>query len=104
MHNVAIRFYTVFTGVLSLTLASHHVYHVQPDDKLCVQLPCPILQDTIDHHYMYFKSNTTLLFSEGWYSHFHDDLIVHNVNNISLIGTLNTSDPTSPVSVIKCLS
>ena len=52
---------------------------------------------------MFLKSNAKLLFSEGEYSHIQGDLIVQNVTSISLIGTPNTSDPASPVSVIKCL-
>ena len=101
VHNAAIMFYTVLTGVLSLTLATHHVYHVQPDNKLCVQLSCPTLQHIIDHHHMYFMSNTTLLFGEGEYNHVQGDLIVQNVTNFSLI--CNTSDTTSPVGIIRCL-
>ena len=103
VQNVAIKFFVVLSGVLSLTLATHHVYHVQPDDKLCVQLPCPTLQHIIDHHYVYFMSNTTILFGKGEYNHIQGDLIVQNVTNFSLIGAPNTSDPTSPVSVIRCL-
>jgi len=43
------------------------------------------------------------MFAAGDYFHDHSDLIVCNVTNFSLVGTPSTSDPTSPVSVIKCL-
>ena len=93
----------MLAGLLSSTMATitYHVHHVQPDDKLCVQLPCPTLQNILDHSHMYFKSYTTFLFVEGEYYHIRTDLQIQNVINVSLIGTPNISDPTSPVSVIR---
>ena len=96
-------FCNVFAGVLVTALATYHTYHVHPNDKLCVQLPCPTLQNMVDRSYMYFRSNTTLLFAEGKYYHISSDIIIQNIINFLLIGTPNITDPTSPLSVIKCL-
>ena len=48
-------------------------------------------------------SDTTLLFDQGEYYHIQEHFTIQNVTNLSLIGTPNSSNPTSPVRVIKCL-
>ena len=91
----------VLGEVLVTALAIHHTHHVQPTNKLCV--PCHTLKDIITLSYKYFRSNTTILFADGKYYHTYSDMIIQSIVNFSFIGTANTSDPTSPVSVIKCL-
>ena len=90
-------------GMLTCTFATHRTHQVQPDDKLCVQLPCPTLQNIVDHSKFYFKSYTTLVFVEGEYYHVQTDLNITNVNNFSLIGAPNASDVSTPLSIIRCL-
>ena len=48
-------------------------------------------------------SDTTLLFEQGDYYPIKGNFTIQNVTDVSLIGTPNTNDPTSPVSVIRCL-
>jgi len=83
-------------------LSVHNAYSVQPDDKFCAQLPCYELKYFIKYSHFFFVSNTTLFFSEGEYYYFLGNLMIQNVTNFSLIGTPNISDPTSPLSVMKC--
>ena len=101
---VAILF-AVLTGVLTVTCASHNVYHVQPDDA-CEQQPseiCHTWQLFVSHSDLFFKSNAKFLFAEGEFFHSEGDLIVQNVTNLSLIGTGGTNNSVPPISVIKCL-
>ena len=96
---------SVFVGVLTVTVATHNVYHVQPDDVCKEQSSetCHTLQHFINNSRLFFTSNSIFAFAEGDFFHNQSDMIVQNVTNVSLIGTLNTSDPTSPVSIIRCL-
>ena len=93
-------FYIVLSGVLTLTLTTCYVYHVQPDDKLCVQQLCPTLQDIINHNYTYIRSNTTLMFGIGVHHHNKGDLIVQDVTNFSLLGAPSA---TGTHSTVRCL-
>lgn len=48
MHIILLSFTAlILIGVLTLTIASFYVYHIQPDDKLCLQSPCLSLQEII---------------------------------------------------------
>ncbi|XP_065908603.1 uncharacterized protein [Dysidea avara] len=89
---------SVFVGVLTVTVATHNVYHVQPDDVCKEQSSetCHTLQHFINNSRLFFTSNSIFAFAEGDFFHNQSDMIVQNVTNVSLIGTLNTSDPTSP--------
>ena len=100
---VIILSYFSLAGLLTIVLAVHNQHHVHPDDTLCLQPPFHTLEYFTNNSDVYFVSYTTLLFGQGEYYHTKSDLIVQNVINVSLIGTPNTTDPTSPVSVIKCL-
>jgi len=96
---------TIF-GAINLEatgIRAHKTYAVQPDDVFCAQPLHHQLQYFVNNSHLYFISNTTFYFAKGEYHHFHSDLIVQNITNFSLIGTPNTSDPASPVSVINCV-
>ena len=98
-------FYVLFAGlltILTIILAAHDQYHVHPDDTPCLQPPCHTLEYFTNNSDEYFVSDTTLLFDQGDYYHVKGNFIIQNVTNVSLIGTPNTSDHTSPVSVIRC--
>ena len=98
-----IIFYISLAGLLTIVLAAHNQYHVHPDDTPCLQPPCHTLEYFTNNSDVYFMSDTTLLFDKGEYYHIIGNLTIQNVTNISLIGTPYFSNPTSPVSVIKCL-
>ena len=102
---VAILF-AVLTGVLTVTRASHNVYHVQPDDTCNQQSSeiCHTLQFFAIYSDLFFTSNAMFLFAEGEYFHSESDLIVQNFTDLSLIGTGSTNDSLPPKSVIRCLS
>ena len=77
-------------------------YIVTPDDgdHYYVNTTCHHCHNL--QHYLlnvtkYFTSNTRLLFLPGIY-HLHNDLIIHNIYNISLMGTANDI---TPVSIIQ---
>ena len=90
----------LFAGLLTVGLAAQ--YQIHPDDTPCLQQPCHTLKYFTDNSDEYFVSNTTLNFIEGEYHHIQD-LTVQNVTNLSLIGTPNISNPTVPLSTIKCI-
>ena len=95
--------YILLTGLLTIVLAAHNQYRVHPDDTPCLQPPCHTLEYFTNNSDVYFVSDTTLFFGQGEYYHLQNHLIIQNLSNFSLIGTPNTNDPTSPVSVIRCL-
>ena len=95
---------SLLAGLLTIGLAAHNRYHVHPDDIPCLQPPCHTLEYFTNNSDEYFVSDTTLLFGQGEYDHTLNHFTIQNVTNFSLIGTPNTNDPTSPVSVIICLS
>ena len=76
------------------------VYTVTPDDPNTTCHHCHNLQHYLLNATKYFTSNTQLLFLPGIH-HLHTDLIIQNVNNISLVGS--TSNATKDV-VIQCSS
>ena len=93
-------FYASLAVLLTIRVAAHHVH---PDNIPCLQPPCHTLEYFTNNSDEYFVSDTTLLFDQGEYYHIKVNFTIQNVSNFSLIGTPNTSDPTSPVSVIRCL-
>ena len=100
---VIIMFFALLAGLLTIGLAAHNQYHVHPDDTPCLQPPCHALEYFTNNSDVYFVSDTTLLFEQGDYYPIKGNFTIQNVTNVSFIGTPNTSDPTSPVSVIRCL-
>ena len=76
----------MLTGVLTVTHASHNVYHVQPDDACNQQSSeiCHTLQFFANYNDLFFTSNAMFLFAEGEYFHSESDLIVQNVTNLSV--------------------
>ena len=95
--------YFSLSGLLTIVFAAHNQYHVHPDDTPCLQPPCHTLEYFTNNSDKYFVSDTTIFFNIGLYYLKQNHLAIQNVTNVSLIGTPNTSDPTSPVSVIRCL-
>ena len=92
--------------ILILLISLRHVvistiYNVIPDDhnSTCNCNHCHTLQHYLLNISKYFTSNTQLLFQPGLY-HLHDDLIIQNVHNISLIGS--TANGTTLNTVIQC--
>ena len=83
---------------LLLIVTTSVVYNITPDDSRCSH--CQNLK-----HYVqsvnYIASNTQMNFLPGLH-HLPTDLIIQNVNNISLIGS-RTND-TTPNTVIQCTS
>ena len=82
-----------------LHTADSTVYTVVPDDYYYPNSTCHHCHNL--QHYLlnttkYFISNTQLLFLPGLH-HLHNDLIIQNVRNISLIGTI-------PNTVVDCNS
>ena len=95
----------MFIGLLTVTFATHNVYHVQPDD-VCKEQPsetCHTLQFFINHSDLFFKSNSIFVFGEGNYFHSKGDLTVQNVANLSMIGKGSSDGSVVPGSVINCL-
>ena len=85
-----------------LLITTCTVYIVTPDDHYYPNTTCHHCHNL--QHYMlnitkYFTSNTQLLFLPGLH-HLHTDLVLQNVNNISLIGS--TVNGTILNTVIKC--
>ena len=85
------------------TLSTGTVHTVVPDDHHHPNTTCHHCHNLL--HYLlnttkYFTSNTQLLFLPGLH-HLHTDLIIQNVDNISLVGNGTTND-TTPEVVIQC--
>ena len=76
------------------------IYNVTPDDTKCQH--CHNLQRYLLNTTKYFTSNTQLLFLPGLHQ-LHTNLIIQNVHNISLIGSITTNGTTSDT-VILCKS
>ena len=79
------------------------IYTVRPDDhdhpnSTCHH--CHNLQHYLLNATKYFTSNATLLFLPGLH-HLSINLVIHNVYNISLIGSTTSTDDMTPVSVIQ---
>ena len=84
-----------------LHFSSSTVYIVTPDDHHYPNSTCHHcynLQYYLLNATKYFTSNTKLLFLPGLH-HLSINLVIHNVYNISLIGS--TADDMAPVSVIQ---
>ena len=77
------------------------VYNVRPDDPNTTCHHCHNLQHYLLNTTKYFTSNTKLFFLSGLH-HLHNDLIIQNIHNISLIGS--TTNGTTPDTVIQCKS
>ena len=94
----------VLATLLSNTV-THTVYTVTPDDHYYPNTTCHHCHNF--QHYLlnitkYFTSNTQLLFLPGLH-HLHTDLIIQNVNNISLIGS-TANGTTLDTVIIQCNS
>ena len=90
---------TVILAILSVT-TSNVVYNVTPDDNREYEC-CPNLQHYLLNDTEYFTSNTQFHFLQGLH-HLPTNLIIHNVSNISLIGSANNGE--KPDTVIQCSS
>ena len=89
----------LLSSLLHITTCT--VYTVTPDDHYYPNTTCHHCHNL--QHYLlnitkYFTSNTQLLFLPGLH-HLHNALIIQNVHNISLIGTVNG---TTLHTVIQC--
>ena len=87
-----------------LHIITSTVYTVTPDDHYYPNTTCHHCHNL--QHYLlnitkYFISNTQLLFLPGLH-HLHTDLIIQNVHNISLIGSM--ANGTTLDTVIQCNS
>ena len=88
----------IVVSSVSLIATTSAVYNITADDSKCTQ--CQTLK-----HYLqnvnHFASNSQLQFLPGLH-HLPTDLIIQNVNNISLIGS--RANDTTPNTVIQCTS
>ena len=86
-----------------LHFSSSTVYIVTPDDQHYPNSTCHHcynLQYYLLNAAKYFTSNTKLLFLPGLH-HLRINLVIHNVYNISLIGSTADDHDMTPVSVIQ---
>ena len=90
---------TVILAILSAT-TSNVVYNVTPDDNREYEC-CPNLQHYLLNDAEYFTSNTQFHFLQGLH-HLPTNLIIHDVSNISLIGSANNGE--KPDTIIQCSS
>ena len=90
---------TVILAIFS-SATSNVVYNVTPDENSKYDC-CPNLQHYLLNDAEYFTSNTQFHFLQGLH-HLPTNLIIHNVNNISLIGSANNGE--KPDTVIQCSS
>ena len=74
------------------------IYNVTPDDATCRH--CHNLQHYLLKTTKYFTSNTQLHLLPGLHR-LHTNLIIHNIHNVSLIGSSITNG-TAPDTVIQC--
>ena len=100
--NWTIMYLFLLSSLLHITTCT--VYTVTPDDHYYPNTTCHHCHNL--QHYLlnitkYFTSNTQLLFLPGLH-HLHTDLIIQNVHNISLIGSM--ANGTTLDTVIKCMS
>ena len=89
----------LLSSLLHITTCT--VYTVTPDDRYYPNTTCHHCHNL--QHYLlnstkYFTSNTQLLFLPGLHN-LHTDLIIQNVHNISLIGSIANS--TTPGAIIQ---
>ena len=105
-YRMLVVFFTMLQFLSLQNVTTSSVYTVIPDDHYYLNTTCyhcHNLQYYLLNATKYFTSNTQLLFLTGLH-HLHTDLIIQNVQNISLIGntTTNGGPGVIPDVAIKC--
>ena len=96
-------YFTSLAALLLRTSTTDTFYTIIPDDHPYTRCHhCHNLQHYLLNTTKYFTSNTQLLFLPGLH-HLHTNVIIQNVQNISLIGNCTTNEPNeTPDVTVRC--